>query len=933
MSLFDVENCTLTTTPCAAYNAWLESGGLRSVAHYMQNSDAYLEFVFIGTVKLVGAMTDYAHCALCHAAGYFYPHTNSERALDWIFTAVELKRLITLKKVLDRIGVGVLSTTGIDNSMITINLLPNEVPHRHAKRGWCVEKRTWKHLGRNSAVILAQSALLVHLSVLGAFLVPARTVHADTLALNGDTGESGALVQPGEQKPPPTTALLTVHSALDTNGDGTQDQQDVPGWTWNIDGAQQNIAAGTNITLPVGTYTIAENIQAGFQIKGLVCDGTPLGASLSASITLTDTGTDCTFTNVTQSPPPPPTGTITVHANVDTDGNGIVDTFDVADWTWNADGGPTIATGSSSTLVTQTHTISENVQLGFHVTDLTCNGTSFGAVASTSLNLTSDGINCTFTNTKTLTPPSATIALQKSAPATVNAGDNITYTLTWGIAGADVTNAIITDPVPANTTFVSATDGGILASGAVSWDLGSRTAGETGTVTYTVKTASPIANGTVITNTATFDTTETDPATASASTKVNSASTLSLTKTDNPDSVQPSEPIVYTFNWSVNGTNPVTNLTLTDPLPSGLTFVSASNGGTFANGTVTWLLGSHQPGDSGTVTVTTTVGISVANGTVVTNTATLSSAETPAVSASQTTAVTSPAINIPPAGPVMTTLSVAKSVDLAFANPGDTANYTVNVKNTGTAKAINVVLTDTLPAGLTFVDGGTSTKTFTIGDLGTGVTATVLFAVKVSATQAAGTYTSTASVKADNASAVTATANLEIRIPVVLGVTTTEHRAMTLTKSVSKTEHESGDTFHYTLVLNNTGNVELTNVRIHDTLPTGFHYSDTGSSKRVWAIGTLMIGEIRTIRYDVSIDKNVIAGKYDNKATASADVTPSQHATSTVAVHAPKVLGATTSLPATGADWKVPALFALAFSLIVTSLWGMARLVPRQSWS
>src|SRR5262249_38294903 len=82
---------------------------------------------------------------------------------------------------------------------------------------------------------------------------------------------------------------------------------------------------------------------------------------------------------------------------------------------------------------------------------------------------------------------------------TATGGSNITYTITYGnTGGADATGVIIHDPVPAGTTFVSATGGGTEAGGIVTWNIGTVPAGTTGqTVQFPVtvnNTSAPVSN-------------------------------------------------------------------------------------------------------------------------------------------------------------------------------------------------------------------------------------------------------------------------------------------------------------------------------------------------------------------------------------------------------------------------------------------------------
>jgi len=92
------------------------------------------------------------------------------------------------------------------------------------------------------------------------------------------------------------------------------------------------------------------------------------------------------------------------------------------------------------------------------------------------------------------------LTISKSAPASVVSGQNLTYTLTYGNTGSgNATGVVISDTLPAGTSFVSVTGGGALSLGSVMWNIGDLNAGVTAqTVSFTVAvtaTTGTISNG------------------------------------------------------------------------------------------------------------------------------------------------------------------------------------------------------------------------------------------------------------------------------------------------------------------------------------------------------------------------------------------------------------------------------------------------------
>lgn len=386
-----------------------------------------------------------------------------------------------------------------------------------------------------------------------------------------------------------------------------------------------------------------------------------------------------------------------------------------------------------------------------------------GASVSTTTDEPNTGNN-TATDTTSVTA-APTIGITKSASAAkVNPGSNVTFSMNWSIgANSQATNVVIVDSIPANTTFVSADNAGVYdaTTNKVTWTLGTKNPGDHGTVSMIVKVANPLANGTIITNTATIDATEIDPpVSASASVTVTSGSILGITKLVDKQQVNPGSKLVYTVVVTNTGNDQATNVTVTDTLPTGFTFADTGlNAKTFT-------LGNLAAGASTSFTYEVNVASDATAG-VKENLAKAKADNYSEVTAKAPVTVIIPQVLSEVALPELT---IKKSVDKMFANPGDTVTYTVVVENVGDAAAVNAQLQDLLPAGFTFTDN-TASKTFPLGTINAGEKKEVTYQVVIGKNVAKGTYDNFAVAWADNHGNVTTSVPLEVRIPQVLGET------------------------------------------------------------------------------------------------------------------------------------------------------------------
>lgn len=207
----------------------------------------------------------------------------------------------------------------------------------------------------------------------------------------------------------------------------------------------------------------------------------------------------------------------------------------------------------------------------------------------------------------TLKFPLADLKIEKSAPAQVNVLDEFDYTLKVTNKGPDTaTQVVISDPLPAGLQFVSSAD----CTAAMSCNVGTLASGASKTITARVK-ATYAVGGTTVHNVATVTGKEWEPTpednTDDADTFVVGIPDLKITKSATPTNPRPGDTVIYTLKAENVGNATADNVVITDPIPVGMTFVSADAPCTQAAGTVNCQIGSLDPGQVKTYQVKATV--------------------------------------------------------------------------------------------------------------------------------------------------------------------------------------------------------------------------------------------------------------------------------------------------------------------------------------
>jgi uncharacterized repeat protein (TIGR01451 family) len=311
---------------------------------------------------------------------------------------------------------------------------------------------------------------------------------------------------------------------------------------------------------------------------------------------------------------------------------------------------------------------------------------------------------------------SADLAVIKSDGQTnANQGTSVTYTITVTNNGpSTVTSLTVIDTLPIqllNPVFTS-------SHGTYNADTGGWNGvsiGPSQNAVLTLKgTVDPSGSGNMI-NLVTVapppEVTDPVPGNNSSTDTDTIGSTVSLSKSVAPTSTVARAPVTYTLTISNSGTVPAQLTQLKDTLPDGFSYISGScSGGTVSDPVVsgqilTWN-GAWAIPSSGTFALAfraspgTTLGIFY-------NNASISGGNFP-------TTVTGNTAPVTVASPLLT---LEKQVDKTTANPGTELIFSVYYRNIQNSPALNVIITDTIPAFTSFVPGslriGAANSTFT----------------------------------------------------------------------------------------------------------------------------------------------------------------------------------------------------------------------------
>jgi uncharacterized repeat protein (TIGR01451 family) len=455
------------------------------------------------------------------------------------------------------------------------------------------------------------------------------------------------------------------------------------------------------------------------------------------------------------------------------------------------------------------------------------------------------------TGTVTETPQQADLRVTKAVDNTrPNVGDVITFTVTLTNAGPDVATAVtLRDLLPAGLTFVSATPSeGNFDPGAGVWTVGAVMPAAPQTLLIRARVASPVAQ----TNVATIGQSDQfDPDTTNnTGTVTETPQQADLHVTKAVDNARPNvgDTITFTVTLTNQGPDPATAVTLTDLLPAGLTFVSATPSlGSYDSATGVWTVGTVNPGVPQTLLIRARVASPGPQFNAVTVTHADQFDPNPGDNSGGSTVT-----------PQQSDLQVTKSVNNPTPNVGDSVTYTVTLRNAGPDAATNVTVQDTLPAGVSFVSAAPSQGTYnsttgvwTVGTVSPGVPLTLILTATVTSPNP---HANTAAVSHSDQFDPSPANNSDTTS------TNPQQADLAVLKSVSDPRPNVGDTVTFTITLTNTGPSAAINVTVNDLLPAGLTFLSAtpsqgsyNSATGVWTVGTVTTGTPQTLQIRVTV--------------------------------------------------------------------------------
>lgn len=490
---------------------------------------------------------------------------------------------------------------------------------------------------------------------------------------------------------------------------------------------------------------------------------------------------------------------------------------------------------------------------------------------------------------------------------TVAAGGTLTYAISFeNNNDFPISDVSVIDALPDLLTFIAA-DGNEengqydSKTHTYEWSYPSLPPNSSFTLELTAKVNKDARAGTEIVNTVKISSRDIAPTTKSVRIETTN-NALNLTKTvsdqidDQVGGIDPNEPVSYTIAFDNNDNDfTATNISIVDFLPEEVTFIRADEGkatGTYdaVEHTYTWSYPFLRPGETVSLEIMAHVNKDTAPGTVITNSAMISSNETPPSMASVDT--------ITYFKPLTLSADIAGTAigGLKWVGPKEEMTYTIQFQNRLNDSAVtNVSVVDRLPPQVSFVraraddhgvtgryDAKTHTYTWSYTSLQpTKSPISLDLTVQVNKNApAAAIISNSVTIDSDQ------TRPMTVSVDAMTYYNALNLSTMVIGSVIGETEWvDVNETFTYKIYFDNNNDFPVTNVLIVDTLPKeiqfesadgdgDFGWYDPKAHTYTWSYPSLEPGSSASLEIATRVNQGTaISTTITNHVTIDSDET------------------------------------------------------------
>jgi uncharacterized repeat protein (TIGR01451 family) len=461
----------------------------------------------------------------------------------------------------------------------------------------------------------------------------------------------------------------------------------------------------------------------------------------------------------------------------------------------------------------------------------------------------------------TITPQVADLTLTQTLDfGAPNVGQNVTFTTTVRNVGPSAaSNVKAAAALPTGVTFVSATPSqGQYDRTTGQWTIGGvakgaattlKVVGKVSQLALEVQPAQITASDQYDPNSTPNNNVATEDDQATVTIQPQSAD-LSLTQAVDKTAPNVGEQVTFTLTLNNAGPDAGTNVTVSDVLPTGFTFASATpSQGIYTPSTGQWNVGTLTANANATLALSATVTAigQKQNIAEVAKSDQFDPDSTPGNHVAEEDDQASATVK-----PTAVDLSLTQEVDNAQANVGQQVVFSLTLKNAGPDAATGVVVADSLPRGLTFVRATPSQGTYssTTGEWAVGGMAANAGAVLqlVASVDEPGAKTNTAEVSQADQGDVNSTPdnNVATENDQASATVTPAVADLSVTHKVSNAAPNINDKITFTITLSNAGPDAATAVTVIEALPASLTFESATPSQGsyaqgsgVWTVGTV----------------------------------------------------------------------------------------------